>query len=261
MIDALYLGSSGMSAQQSHLETVANNLANMNTTGFKRSRVVFEDLMARETGVLAGPLAEDSPGSVMLGGGVRVASIDTVFVQGDLRQTDSPMDLAINGPGFVEVTRADGSVAYSRAGTLRVNDDGLLALGNGVPLNPPISVPADTRQLTIGRDGKVSVVAGGDSRPVEIGRVELAMFNSPVNLKPLGEGLYEATAQSGEAQLGQAGESGRGVLAQKYLEGSNVKMADEVVSMMLAQRAFEANAKIIQAADEMLAISNNLRRG
>lgn len=259
MIDALYVGAAGMGAQQTGLETVANNLANMNTPAYKRSQVVFEDLMYREAVVQNAALGEAAASS-RVGTGSRVSGIDKLFVQGELRATDSEFDLAINGNGLIGVQRPDGSIAFSRGGPLRINDDGVLTLRDGTPLSPPITLPRDTKSLAVDSAGKVSVTTA-DGQSLEVGQIELALFNNPGGLKPLGENQYLATDFSGEAQFGRAGEDGRGVLAQKYLEGSNVKLADELVSLMLAQRAFEANSKIVQAADEMLAISNNLRRG
>ncbi|MDF0606918.1 flagellar basal-body rod protein FlgG [Neisseriaceae bacterium TC5R-5] len=259
MIDALYIGASGMFAQQSSLETVANNLANMNTPAFKRSQAVFADMLYRES-ALSSPLADSKLQPVHLGLGTRISSIDKVFSQGELHETSAGLDVAISGDGFVEVQQLDGSPAYSRAGTLRVNEEGLLALANGLALNPPISVPPEAKGLQISRNGTVSVVMANDSEPMELGQIELHMFNSPAALQPRGDGLYLATELSGSAQPGKPGEEGRGVLAQGFLEGSNVSMADELVNLMMAQRAFEASSKVIQAADEMLAMSNNLRR-
>jgi flagellar basal-body rod protein FlgG len=247
-----------MAAQQTGLETVANNLANMNTPGYKRSQVVFEDLMYREAALQhAAPGEAAAP--LRLGTGTRISGVDKLFVQGTLQASSSAFDLAINGDGLIGVQRTDGGIAYSRGGHLRINDDGLLALGDGTPLNPPITIPPGAQNLSIDGSGKVSVTAS-DGQPLEVGRIDLVLFNNPSGLKPLGANLFQASDQSGEALIGHAGEDGRGVLAQKFLEGSNVQMADELVNMMLAQRAFEANSKVLQAADEMLAISNNLRR-
>ena len=248
-----------MAAQQTNLETVANNLANMNTPAFKRSQVVFEDLMYREAAQQT-PAQGESAGVSRIGLGVRVGSVDKVFSHGELRPSESALDVAINGDGLVPVGNPDGSLGYSRLGSLRVSEDGLLTLRNGMPLDPAITIPRDAKELKIDQAGKVSVTTA-DGQTLEVGQIELAMFSNPAGLKPMGEGVYQATEQSGAVQLGRPGEEGRGLLAQKSLEGSNVKMADELVSMMLAQRAFEASSKIIQAADEMQAITNNLRRG
>ncbi|MEN7429110.1 flagellar basal-body rod protein FlgG [Chromobacterium sp. TRC.1.1.SA] len=259
MIDALYVGATGMAAQQGSLEAVANNLANMNTPAYKRSQAVFDDLMYREAAQQAAAQGE-APGVVRQGLGTRLSAVEKVFSQGDLRPSESDFDVAINGDGFVAVSNPDGSLAYSRLGSLRVSEDGLLQLRGGQTLDPAITLPKDTRTLKVGEDGLVSAVTA-DGQTLELGKIELAMFSNPAGLKPVGEGLYLPTEQSGAAQMGRAAEDGRGKLAQKYLEGSNVKMADELVNMMLAQRAFEASSRIIQAADEMQSITNNLRRG
>lgn len=256
MIEALYIGSTGMAAQQTGLETIANNLANMNTPTFKRARVTFSDLVHRDR-----DLSRPGGAGGYIGSGTRVGTIDTVFGQGDLRSTDSAFDVAIDGVGLIEVLLADGSAAFSRGGALQVNADGLLALGNGLPLQPPITIPPGAEAFRIERDGTVSVRLAGEATPVEVGRIELALFNGMAALRPLGENLHVATPQSGEPWFARPGEDGRGMLAQRFLEGANVRMADELVSLMLAQRAFEANARIIQAADDVLAMTNNLRRG
>ncbi|POZ63760.1 flagellar basal-body rod protein FlgG [Chromobacterium alticapitis] len=255
----MYVGAAGMAAQQSGLEAVANNLANMNTPAYKRSQAVFDDLVYRETARQM-PAQGEAAGSVMQGLGSRLSAVEKVFSQGDLRPSESDFDVAINGDGFVAIGNPDGSQLYSRLGALRVSEDGLLQLRSGQTLEPAITLPRDTRKLIVAEDGRVSAQTA-DGSTLEVGRIELAMFNNPSALKPMGEGLYQATEQSGAAQMGRVGEEGRGKLAQKYLEGSNVKMADELVNMMLAQRAFEANSRIIQAADEMQSIVNNLRRG
>lgn len=259
MIDALYVGATGMAAQQGGLEAVANNLANMNTPAYKRSQAVFEDLVYRESARQT-PAQGETAGAAYVGLGTRLSTVEKVFSQGDLRPSESEFDVALNGEGFVAVSNPDGSQLYSRLGSLRVGEDGLLQLRSGQALDPAITLPRDTRGLRVAENGQVSVLTE-EGKTLDVGRIELALFNNPAGLKPVGEGLYQATEQSGAAQIGPAGEEGRGKLAHKYLEGSNVKMADELVSMMLAQRAFEANSRIIQAADEMQSIVNNLRRG
>jgi flagellar basal-body rod protein FlgG len=260
MFDALYVGATGLYAQQTHIDTVANNLANMHTTGFKKSRINFEDLMYRE--LSAQYLTQDGIShAVRSGSGTQVASSSKLFTQGELIQSESPYDLAINGEGFFPVLMNDGSSAYTRTGSLRVNAEGLLGLSNGLALHPPVSIPPESKELVIDRSGKVFVVLEGETSPTEVGQIELALFTSPAGLKPVGDNLYIATEQSGDAQLGNASEEGRGILAQKFLEGSNVRMVDELVNLMLAQRAFEANSKVVQASDEILGMINGLRRG
>lgn len=261
MLDALYVGATGLYAQQTNVDTVANNLANMTTTAFKKSRVTFDDLMYRE--VSAQRVNQDGllRNEVRVGSGTQVSGINKTFTQGELIQTDSPFDVAINGEGFFPVMMNDGSAGYSRTGSLQVNSDGLLALSNGLVLQPPVSIPPNSKELVIERDGRVSVILDGDTSATEIGHVELALFTNPAGLRPIGDNLYVSTEQSGDSIVGNAGENGRGVLAQNFLEGSNVRMVDELVNLMLAQRAFEANSKVVQASDEILSMINGLRRG
>lgn len=265
MFDALYIGATGMQAQQLALETIANNLSNVNTVGFKKGRVAFADLMVRDgTGVVA-PSADDLRAGVLaadqrIGAGVSVASLSKVFDAGEPRKTDSPFDLAIVGDGFLEITLPDGQSGYVRGGTLKVNKDGLLATAAGHPLKPAISVPENTEALIIGRDGRVQARVPKQADPVELGQLELVRFQANSQLLAMGDSLYRATEGSGEAVALRPGEAGIGLLAQGQLEGSNVKMVDELVSLMLAQRAYEASVKVVQAADEMLGMTNSLRK-
>jgi flagellar basal-body rod protein FlgG len=266
MNDALSIAATGMQVQQQNLDTIAHNLANVNTPGFKRSRVTFTDLVTREatlvqpldpsgTPEMAGPLS-----AVRAGSGVAIASVTRAFDMGDLRQTGSSFDLAIRGDGFLEVILPDGSRAYSRGGTLHVNDDGLLADEVGNALNSRIGIPADATALSIDAAGRVKVTVPGQLGPVDAGQLELVRFGNPGALAPLGANEYRATEGSGEGMTMRPGQDGAGVLAQGYLEASNVKLVDEMVGLMMAQRAYEANAKVVQASDEMLGMINGLRR-
>lgn len=256
MLDALYVGATGMQAQQLAVETVANNVANVNTVGFKKGRVGFSDLMARH----AAGADPASAGPQRLGAGVAVAQIGKVFDTGDLKKTESAWDLAIQGDGFIEVVMPDGSSAFMRGGTLKVNKDSLLAAPGGQPLKPPITVPANAESLVIDRDGRVHARLPNQRDPVELGQLELVRFNATALLSPLGDNLYRQTEGSGPGAAARPGEDGAGTLAQGYLESSNVKMVDELVNLMLAQRAYEASVKVVQAADEMLGLVNNLRK-
>lgn len=265
MLDALYIGATGMQAQQLHVDTIANNLVNANTPGFKKGRASFVDLVVgQRSQPLPGAVGPDAmPGLldiVPTGAGVGVARLSKAFDLGDLRKTDAPFDLAIQGDGFLEVSRSDGSIAYTRGGSLRVNRDGLLATAAGDPLRPAISIPDNVQALTIERDGSVMVRSSGQAQPVEVGRLELVRFVSPSGLQAVGEGLYRGGPESGEAIPMRAGEDGAGVFAQGFLEGSNVRMVDEMVNLMLAQRAYEASVKVVQASDEMLGLVNALRK-
>jgi flagellar basal-body rod protein FlgG len=264
MFDALYIAATGMQAQQLNVNTIANNLANVNTAGFKKGRVSFTDLVTLEAtragrsgdASAIGPLSA----SAGTGSGVGVASSAKLFDLGDLQQTGSTWDLAINGDGFLQVGLADGSTAYTRGGTLKVNGDGLLVTQSGQPLKPAISVPANATAMTIAADGTVTATVPGQSTPAHLGQLQLVRFANPTDLLAQGDNLYRSSDVSGEPIAGNAGQDGMGAVQQGYLEGSNVKMVDEMVNLMVAQRAYEASVKVVQASDELLGMVNNLRK-
>lgn len=264
MFDAFYIAATGMNAQQQNVDAVANNLANVNTTGYKKSRVSFFDLVAKDADRASnmGTAAATSLLDVGLnkGVGVGIAAIHKLFDAGDIKKTDSVHDVAIAGDGFLELSLVDGSTAYARGGTLRVNADGLLSTLSGHALKPGISVPEGAESLVISTDGRVTVRMTNQSVPVEIGRLQLVRFPNNAGLSAEGDNLYRATPASGEAISGRAGEEGVGTLRQGHLEGSNVKMVEEMVNLMVAQRAYEASVKVIQASDELLGMVNNLRK-
>lgn len=257
MIDSLYIAATGMNAQQLNVDTIANNLTNVNTTGFKRNRINFADLMYREVARGAQLLG---PSGNRYGTGVGVSSMGKVFIAGDVKKTDQPLDLAIRGRGLFEVTLPDNSVAYTRGGSLQLDKDGVLTTTEGYVLNPSVRIPADATAVTIESSGRVLATVPGETQPIEVGAITLVDFINPGALRPLGDNLYLPTEKSGEPLPGKPGELGLGLLAQGFLEASNVRLVDEFVNLVLAQRAYEANAKVIQASDEMLGISNNLRR-
>jgi flagellar basal-body rod protein FlgG len=264
MFDALSIGATGMQAQQLSVETIANNLANVNTVAYKKGRVEFADLMVRGTSPVS-PTGEElragafgSP--LRLGAGVAISALSKVFDMGELKKTESQFDVAIQGEGFFEVILSDGSSAFTRGGTLKVNKDGLLTTSSGHVLKPSIAVPDKAEALIIGRDGRLQVRLQNDKTLVELGQLELVRFNSAGSLIALGDNLYRPSADSGQPIALRPGEEGMGTLAQGFLESSNVKMVDEMVSLMLAQRAYEASVKVVQAADEMLGMVNNLRK-
>jgi len=264
MFDAFYIGATGMQAQQVSVDTIANNLTNVTTTGFKKGQVSFTDLMVlqatrltqssidADVGLLASP--------TRLGAGVGIASLVKRFDVGDIKKTDSAFDVAIQGDGFLEVTLPDGSLGYSRGGTLKVNRDGLLATSAGYPLKPGISIPSTVESMTIASDGKVKGKINGQSYAVDVGQLELVRFASPQGLLSQGDNLYRSSEASGEPIAGKPGADSMGSLAQGFLEGSNVKMVDEMVNLMVAQRAYEASVKVVQASDEMMGMVNGLRK-
>jgi len=263
MNDALYIAATGMQAQQLNVDTIANNLANVNTVGFKKSRVSFTDLIASQlapAGTADSSAAEGLLASARSGSGVGVSSIARLFDLGDLQQTGSAFDVAIQGDGFLEVTLPDGSRAFTRGGTLKVNADGLLADTAGNALRPGITVPADATSLKIGTDGRVTVAVPGQANAVEVGQLELVRFANPGALAPLGASEFRASDASGEAMQARPGDDGVGTLAQGSLEGSNVKLVDEMVNLVIAQRAYEASVKVVQASDEMLGTINSMRK-
>lgn len=267
MFDALYISATGMQAQQTNLDTIANNLANVNTTGFKKARVAFTDLMVQEAARTQQEATASGAASwgilgarAMSGAGVGVAATPKLFDMGDLKQTDAAFDVAIQGEGFIEVSLPDGSSAFTRGGTLKVNRDGLLATANGYPLKAHISIPDNAEQLVIGSDGKVQVIVPGQASAADVGDIDLVRFTGPEALTALGDQLYRASLDSGEPIAAKASQDGMGRLMQGYLEGSNVKLSEEMVNLMLAQRVYEANTKVIQAADDMLGMVNGLRK-
>jgi flagellar basal-body rod protein FlgG len=259
MIDALYISATGMQAQQTNVDAIANNLANVNTSGFKKNRVSFQDVFYRSVTPTSVDSNQESA-LLTLGLGTLVSSNAKSFTPGDLKQTDNPLDLAIRGNGFFEVEMPDGTSSYTRHGALRVTSDGLLGTEAGFPLKQRIEVPVEALEVVIDSTGLVSAKMPDESNLVELGQIELISFANPQGLDALGDNLYGATASTGSVLASKPGENGTGSLSQGYLEASNVKLAEEMVNLVLAQRAYELNAKIIQASDEMLSISNNLRR-
>ncbi len=258
MNDALQIAATGLHAQQLNVDTIANNLANVNTAGFKAARVSFQDMMYRAAERSAPP-GSPTPDPARLGSGVSVGSTSRTFDVGEMKETDEPLDVAIRGDGFIEVVMPDGSVGYTRGGTLQVNRDGLLATADGLVLKASVHVPSDTTQLAIATDGRV-LASGAQATNAEIGRIDLARFTNPGALNPLGDNVFQPTDASGDARVGQPGVDGAGTLAQGFLESSNVKLVQEMVELMIAQRAYEVSTKVVQASDEMMSMANNLRK-
>ncbi len=262
MIRSLYTAATGMIAQQLNLDVIANNLANVNTTGFKKSKADFQDLMYQiieEPGTTANQ-AGTSPNGIQIGLGTRTASVGKIHSQGDFQSTENPLDLAIEGDGFFQVTLPNGDTAYTRAGSFKLNETGQIVTADGFLLNPAITIPADTIGITISTDGKVSVKQPGVATATELGQLQIARFQNPAGLRAKGRNLFEETESSGAATLGNPGETGIGTIAQKFLEGSNVSVVEEIVQMVTGQRAYEANSKVIQTADSLLTIAISTKR-
>lgn len=259
MLDAFHISATGMHVQQTQVDVIANNLSNVNTAGYKKSKVDFQDLMYRELNAVRGLLRSPDLQNP-LGLGSTVSSINKIFSQGDIRATENELDIAIQGAGFLEVTLPDGSYAYTRTGDLKVDRDGMLVNSDGHLLSPSIQVPVDMQSIAIQSNGRVFAQVAGDNEPIEIGRIELANFINPGGLTPQGDNLYLASQDSGDVFYGDPNDEGFGALAQGFLEGSNVNLVEELSNLVLAQRGYEMNSKVIQAADEMLGIATNLRR-
>jgi flagellar basal-body rod protein FlgG len=257
MNDALYIAATGMQAQQLNVDTIANNLANATTPAFKRGRVNFQDLVYRD--MTAAGAEATALTSGMHGTGVGVATLLKSFDLGDIRTTGNPLDLAIQGDGFLEVQLPDGTTGYWRGGSLQVTADGTLATSEGFAIQPQIQVGHDGQPWSISPDGRV-LTQDGRGRSIEAGRLQLQTFANPAALKPAGANVYRPVDGTGEPVTGRAGTAGAGSFVQGAVEQSNVKLVDEMVNLMLAQRAYEMNVKVIQAADEILGMSNNLRK-
>lgn len=261
MLESLFIAATGMHAEQSQIDTIANNLVNMNTTGYKKSRVAFETLMPQAATADSQPLNSSvSSASSFKGMGVSGTKLLLDFADGALQQTQNELDLAIRGQGLFELQMPDGSVTYSRAGSFHVNSDGYLVNAEGYPLSATIQISEDAEKVLIGADGRVQIKLQNSDQLNDIGYLEVSHFANAAGLRPVGNNLYLATDTSGEAISSRAGENGAGTLAQGYLEGSNVQMVEELTNMMTAQRAYEANSRVLQASDEILGIINNLRK-
>lgn len=258
MLESLYIAASGVQSQQVQLDTISNNLANVNTPAFKKGRVTFQDLLYREMNV--GATANNSPAQRKLGVGSAVISTEKIFSSGELKQTENPLDLAIRGDGFFEVELASGEMAYTRNGSMQINNDGELITVEGHLLNTFIRIPDDVVELQVSETGLISAKYSGEEDFTDLGQLELATFVSPAGLEPVGQGLYKPTEESGSAFFANPGDDGVGQVAQGFTEASNVNLVEELINMVAAQRAYEVNSKVIQASDDILGIINNMRR-
>jgi flagellar basal-body rod protein FlgG len=254
MIRSLWISKTGLDAQQTNMDVIANNLANVSTNGFKRSRAVFEDLLYQ---TLRQPGAQSSqqtqlPSGLQLGTGVRPVATEHIFTQGNLTQTSNPLDLAINGQGFFQVLLPDGTTAYTRDGSLHIDSQGQLVTSSGFQVQPAVTIPANSLTVTVARDGVVSVTRAGSATATQAGSLQLVNFVNPAGLQSMGENLYLETASSGTPSAGTAGSNGLGLLTQGYVETSNVNVVEELVNMIQTQRAYEINSKAITTSDQML---------
>ncbi len=263
MIRALWTAAAGMNCQQLSVDVIANNLANVNTAGFKRSRVDFQDLLYQNL-LTAGTVSNAGaqyPVGLEVGLGARVVSTEKVFGQGDFRETGNPLDLLIEGDGFFQISLPNGGTGYTRAGSFKLDSDGRLCTSEGWVLYPEITIPSTAVEITVGSDGSVSILNGETGQVEDLGiTIELARFSNPAGLKSLGHSVYAATPASGDAITGTPGSLGLGSLNQGFLEMSNVSVVEEMVNLIAGQRAYEVSSKAIQAADEMLQMSNNVKR-
>ena len=263
MIRALYSAASGMTAQQMNVDNIAHNLANANTSGYKMRRAQFQDLLY-QTVVQPGAAAGQQtvvPTGLQLGLGTRTVSNEIIFTQGDFSQTNNPMDLVIQGKGFFQVRRPSGELAYTRSGAFHLDRDGNLVTSDGNPLEPQITLPPDAQQITIGQDGTVSFTQPNQTASQQAGQIQLANFPNPAGLNSLGGNLYTPTDASGDPIVGNpGGQEGMGTILQGYIEQSNVSVVEEFINLIVAQRGYEANSKVVQAADNMYQQVNNLAR-
>lgn len=261
MLRSLSTAATGMDAQQTRLDVTANNIANVSTPGFKKSRAEFQDLMyqtIKEPGAATGS-ATRSPTGLQVGMGVRTVGTQRMHSEGDLQQTGNPLDLAIEGNGFFPVTLPSGELGYTRAGALKLDSEGKVVTADGYSLGTQISIPANAQSVAVAADGTVSATVPGNATPVEVGKIQLTTFANPAGLSSMGRNLFKETAASGAPVTGAPGENGIGTLSQGTLEISNVKVVEEMIDLIAGQRAYDVNSRVIKAADEMLQQTANLR--
>jgi len=260
MIGALWTAATGMNSQQTSIDVTSNNLANVNTGGFKKSRVNFADLMYRNVRQPGTPNAQGAqvPVGIEIGHGSKVSATQKIFTSGNVRSTENPLDLLIEGDGFFQVMKPDGTVSYTKNGSFKRDSTGRVVTEDGYPLQPEIVIPEDATDISITSDGTVNIKTGDTTE--QIGNIQLYRFANPAGLNSEGRNLFAQTVASGDPQTGVPGEQGFGAISQGFIEMSNVKVVEEMVDMISAQRAYDVNSKAIQAADEMLQTANQLRR-
>ena len=261
MSQSLWIAKTGLDAQQTKMATISNNLANVSTNGFKRGRAIFEDLLYQNVRQPGAQSSQDTmlPSGLQVGTGTRVVATERLFTQGNLVQTDNALDIAIQGRGFLEVLMPDGSQAFTRDGSMHLNDQGILVTSAGYQLQPPVTIPQDALSITVAPDGTVSVQQPGSPQATQVGLIQITDFVNPAGLAARGENLYLETGSSGTPLPGNPGLNGLGTLQQGFVEGSNVNVVEEIVNMIETQRAYEMNSKAISTADQMLQyVSQNL---
>ncbi len=259
MNQSLWIAKTGLDAQQTKMSVISNNLANASTTGYKRSRAVFEDLLYQNQRQVGAQSTQNTlfPTGLMVGTGVRTVATDKLFTQGSMSQSQNPMDVAIDGRGFLQILRADGTLAFTRDGQLQINQLGQLVTASGFAVQPPVQIPVEAQSVTIGLDGTVSVRLPGQPGTSQLGAIQLVDFINPGGLQPIGSNLFIESTASGTPIPGIPGINGMGTLLQGYLEGSNVNVVEELVNMIETQRAYEMNSKAISTSDQMLQFLNN----
>ena len=255
---ALLTAATGMQAQQQNVDNIANNLANASTNGFKRTRLEFQDLLYQNLRAAGGAAnaSNNLPVGLQIGLGTRSIASERLFLQGDFKQTDNPLDMVIEGSGFFQVRQANGDLAYTRAGSFHLNNQGQIVTANGDSLEPAITIPTEATSISIGEDGTVSVALPGQANAQNVGQVQLAIFANPAGLEALGRNLFKETGASGQATVGSPNSNGIGRVGQGFVEGSNVNVVEELVNMISAQRIYETNSKVISTADRMLGTIN-----
>lgn len=257
---SLWTATTGMTAQNLNMDVIANNLANVSTSGFKKSRADFQDLLYQIMQVPGSPTSADtkSPTGIQVGLGVKPAAVTKIYTEGDIVQTGNTLDVAIQGSGFFQVTMPDGNTAYTRAGNFKLDGEGRLVTSDGYPIEPEIVIPEDARNITISQTGLVSAIVGDDTVSTEIGNLDLADFVNDAGLIAIGKNLFRETEASGTATIGTPGDNGIGTLLQTYVENSNVNLVEELTQMITAQRSFEINSKVITTSDEMMQTVTNM---
>ena len=262
MIRALYTAATGMNAQDINVATISNNIANVNSTGYKKSRAEFQDLLyqnLRLVGTLS-PNGNQIPTGSQLGLGTKLGSVAKIYTQGDFIQTQNQLDMAITGKGFFQIALPDGTIAYTRAGSFKMNNTGQVVTADGLPLEPAITIPQDALQISIDQNGSVSVTQPGAVAPTVLGTIQLATFQNQAGLQAIGNNAFQQTDASGAPTVGNPNSDDRGKTQQGFLEMSNVSVVEEMVNLISAQRAYEMNSRTVQTSDEMLQTANNMKR-